>query len=716
MLLGLVGRPGPGAAQNGANGLNPRAETHRLTVEQAQEMQLLLDLVDDAELDMQKRVGAAVGLLGRNWPPANQALVERLGSDSPAGVKLAVARALARHPAPARQFAQPLIDLIGVEDESLSQAVGMALGRYENHHVAQRLAAVATDTDASLAARRGAIAAMAEHRRPETVGALVQLAANPDQPAIRSAATSALQRATGISQFGSDARAWGQWWQANKDLPPDRWLEQLVDSLSSRNRELHARAEQLTSRLTDAYTRLYIATPIEQRPALLKQMLGDPVEALRFVAMNQIERALLNAQPIGPEIRQIVLDHLSDPNAQVRAKSAALLRDLGEESAADAAAERLLAETEPTVQVAYLSLLSTMPRAEAVEATMVLLGRDETRAAAAACLAAAEQAQLLDPTDRASVIALVREHVDQSPSIEPALVRLLGQLSGTDDPAVFVALLDNPAGAVRLAAADVIIERDLPIGPLLQRLGEPDLATKAIEAAARRGKDWATVELLLNSPPADATLRPAWRGAIAAIAGRLPLAQLQRLDQAIVQAELPVELRIDVLKQGLGALPDPAAAEDPPPDADSPAVDRRRAVMLLTLGQLYLQVDQPRPAAEIFQSLRRLPDQLDDPGLRELRLASVDALLRLGEYEAALGLLNQMPQPAAAERARLAGLLLDRADTAISARQLAQAQALLAAAENLIGLDPPEDLARHLADLRQELQSLRGNDQFNGAP
>jgi hypothetical protein len=64
----------------------------------------------------------------------------------------------------------------------------------------------------------------------------------------------------------------------------------------------------------------------------------------------------------------------------------------------------------------------------------------------------------------------------------------------------------------------------------------------------------------------------------------------------------------------------------------------------------------------------------------------------------------------------LAGLLLDRADTAISARQLAQAQALLAAAENLIGLDPPEDLARHLADLRQELQSLRGNDQFNGAP
>lgn len=715
-VVGLLGWPAVNLAQAPGNGLRPRAETHRLSVEQQQEMQLLLDLVDDVKLDMDKRVGAAAGLLGRTWPQARDALVERLAGNSPPTVKLAIARALAGQSTPPQQFVQPLIDLIGTEDEALNQAVGVALGRYENHDVSERLAGVATDGDASLAARRGAIAAMAEHRRPGTVGVLVELAANPDQPAIGSAAAAALQRATGISQFGDDGGAWARWWQENKDLSPDRWLEQLVDSLSSRNRELHARAEQLTGRLTDAYTRLYIATPIEQRPALLKQMLSDPIESLRFVAMNQIERALLNAQPIGPEIRQIVLEHLSDANAQVRAKSAALLRDLGEESAADAVAERLLAEHEPSVQVAYLSLLTTMPRAQAVGSAMVLLGREETRAAAAGCLAAAEQAQMLDSADQASIVALIQGHLDQGQPIEPALVRLLGQLSDADAAPLFVALLDNPLNTVRQAAADVIIERDMPIGPLLQRIDEPALADKALEAAARRGRDWATVELLLNSPPSNPTLRPAWRGAIAAIAGRLNIEQLQRLDQAIVKAELPIELRIDVLKQGLGALPAPTTTTNGTDTPVTPAIDRQRAMMLLRLGRLYLQVDQPRPAHEILQSLRRIHDELDDPQARQLWVASVHALLKLGEYDAAVRLVNEMPAPVAADQVSLASLLLDSAEAAASSRQLAQARTLLAAAEKLIGTDPPAELARHLEDLRQELDSLQGADRSDGNP
>lgn len=680
--LGIACAAGPGAAAE-------RPDTGRLTAEQQRDMDLLLGVLGDGKIDPAKRRAAAVSLLTRGWPAAMVALGRQLADASDPAGQRAVASALgAAEVSPPDALAEPLLALVGADNDALRRDVAAALGRYEDGPVLTRLIAWANDSDKPANVRIGAITVLAEHRQPTSAQTLVQLTAT-SEGAIRNAAFDALEELTGNTEIGRDAAGWRAWWEAHRQLPRDRWLAQMVRSLSEQKRRLAADQTTLTARLADAWGQLYVATAEQDRPALLIKMLDDPITAVRLQALALVERNLLNAQSPSQPVREKLRTRLDDDSPAVRASAAGLLRDIDDDAAADQVAGRLLAETDPAAQNAYLSLLARKPRPAAVDSALVLLDRSDTRSSAAAMVIAAMDAGLLQPRQQAAALKAARTAVRANASPDPAMVKLLGRMAQDEDRATIEGLLDSADVAVRKAAAEAYVAGTLDIGPLMQRIDDPVLAGRAMEAATRRGKTPAIAELLLNHPPKQKELTSTWRAALLAVAGRLDMFALRKLDDAMIAHKSAADLRAAMLKPV-------AEVKDASPD---------RTELLLRLGRLLLEADQPAQAGAIYD-LIGANDIGDEQRTRRDR-GMLEAMLRTSPDDQAIALAERVSQQGESGAALSRQLLLDAADAALTAKRTEQAGLLLAAAGKLATAATSADQQSRLKTLRAKLAAAQ---------
>ncbi len=692
--MGLVVLTATRAAAEPAPG---RPETARLSPDEQRELDLMLSVLDDEQIDLARRRSAAVTLLARNWPAAVEALARRLREAATPSTRRAIAGAVAEVHAPPAALVAPLLQLVGAGTEPLRRDVADALSRYENAGVVEALIDVAGDADAKLTQRRGAIAALAEHRKSQVVQALLSLTGPPHERAIRSAAFTALADLTGNTALGEDREAWQRWWAEYRDLPRDRWLARLVRSLSQANKRLTAEQAQLTERLVKTFNRLYVAAAETERPALVLSMLDDPVVGVRLLAASLIERKVLNAQPVDERVRERLREAMTDEAAAVRAAVAALLRDMDDEPAADVATRRLLAEPEPIVQNAYLSLLARKPREAAVDPGLLLLERGATRAAAAQFLAAAHGADRLTAAQANRAHQSVLRAIDPDDAntpIEPEMVHLLGTLRPEQDAGVLAGLLDHPDESVRLAAAEVFVQGQLPMAALLAHANDPALHPPLFEAVARHGQtlDHATTLLHMASRPTDAVLRQAWRGAIVAVAGRLDTDDLLTLDrEAAAKSSDLTELRLGVLQHAMPA----------PDDASS------KSQLLSRLAELAADAGRGALLAEALQQLDVLA--ANEPAIRDVRLAQLRLRADLladpnaAELAAAREAVTADPNFAA----ELVPWLIDAAE-ASAATDAVMARRLVERARQLAGNGVPADLARRMTELEQRLGQAEG--------
>ncbi|MHB1157143.1 MAG: HEAT repeat domain-containing protein [Phycisphaerales bacterium] len=667
-----------------------RPDTGRLTAEQQRDMDLLLGVLGDGKIDPAKRRAAAVNLLTRGWPAAMVALGRQLADASDPAGQRAVASALgAAEVSPPDALAEPLLALVGADNDALRKDVAAALGRYEDGPVWMRLIAWANDSDKPANVRIGAIAVLAEHRQPTSAQTLVGLTELKHDPAIRSAAFDALEELTGNTEIGRDAGGWHEWWEAHRQLPRDRWLTQMVRSLSEQKRQLAADQTMLTARLADAYGQLYVAAAEADRPGLLIKMLDDPIVAVRLQALALVERNLLNAQNPSPPVREKLRTRLDDDSPAVRTSAAGLLRDIDDDAAADQVAGRLMAETDPAAQNAYLSLLARKPRPTAIDPALVLLGRSDTRSAAAAMVIAAMDAGLLQPRQQAAALKAARAAVRANASPDPAMVKLLGRMAQDEDRATIEGLLDSADVTVRKAAAEAYVAGTLDIGPLMQRIDDPVLAGRAMEAAARRGKTPAIAELLLNHPPKQKELTPTWRTALLAVAGRLGVPALRKLDDAMIAHKSEADLRAAMLKPV-------AEVKDASPD---------RTELLLRLGRLLLEADQPAQAGAIYDLIGA--DGIGDEQRMRRDRGMLEAMLRTSPDDQAIAMAQRVARQGESGAVLSWQLLLDAADAALTAKRTEQAGLLLAATAKLTTAATSAEQQSRLKTLRAKLAAAQ---------
>ncbi len=684
-----------GVACLAQNGSSTRPETDRLSSEQEKDLKLLMGVLSDTRIDDAKRRDAAGALLSRRWPAADKALSAALGQSTEPTTPRLIAQAIAQADDPPRLLVEPLFALLSHAEPTLRKAAASALARYSDRHVLMRLIRLTQDEKSDQAQRLAAVDALAEQYQARAVGALVTLADPAWPQPIREYAMARLAETTGISEFGYDAAAWRRWWDQVKDLPPQRWLSGMLKSLSRRKAELETDRQRLMEKTTETFNRLYRVTDEKQRPALLIEMLGDPYDPVRLLAMRIVERELINAKPIGPEVRQATRDHLTDANASVRAAPAEVLRDLADEPAAKIVTEQLLGEQDPAVRTAYLSLLARLPQAPAVESVLVLAERQAANGATAAVLVALHEARVLNAQQQARALGYARQLIE-APASKPdeSVVRLLGRLAEPSDESALVELMKQGEPAVRRAAAEPFVAGRFAPEPLYAWFGDEVLGGKAIDAAAAHGQSMEMIETLFRHEPGTGELQQSWIGAMVGVAKRLNLQDLERLDAAL--AGQPADrsaLRRAVLNTVL-------------PGEEQPIDSVRRALLLLELAELQLAEGQGESAKALLNRLATVKSMPDEATDRLLALR-IRAFLAADDVEEALKLAGQWLGRQPRAQGVVATLLLDAIDKRLADRETDQAAAMIARLQQLVGELTDRELVERLRRAKEKLRQMQ---------
>ncbi|MFW6155560.1 MAG: HEAT repeat domain-containing protein, partial [Planctomycetota bacterium] len=240
ILLGLCGCVSAGTVDGAAAAAPPDREQRRL--------QTVSRMLTDPARSPQTKYDAATLLLGREDQAATGMLAAILADESRSSARIAVARAIADMSAGRRAFVDPLLTMLGHDDDEVRQAAAAALGIYTDEAVLARVAQRAADPDAPEPTRLTAIESLARRIEAQSVETLIDLLESP-QPTIQTAAADALQQLTGMRQFGADPLRWRYWWQANQSKPRQQWLADQVEALTcqteTQQRHVTALAERL---------------------------------------------------------------------------------------------------------------------------------------------------------------------------------------------------------------------------------------------------------------------------------------------------------------------------------------------------------------------------------------------------------------------------------------------------------------------------------------
>ncbi len=524
----------------------------------------------------------------------------------------------------------------------------------------------------------------------------------------RQAAFVALARLTGISGFGDDADAWRVWWNEVRDLPRDRWLGAIVRQLARRNAELEGRLASLANRLTDTVGRLYTATPEDQRPALLRQLLTDSMEQIRLLGLRLVERAMLNARSIPEELRDTLRQQLSaDPKAELRAMAARLLRDVGDVPAAVRAADRFTEEPDPRVRDAYLALLartvgaadepSAAAIAEAIEPVLELLESDDLRQRAARFLAEAYDAGLLTADQAHRAIALARTEADSDDPLDPATVRLLSQLGNEEDWPRIVEALEHEDAQVRLAAAEAFVHGGMPLTPLLKWLKAPALRPVVLQAITRRGRTLETALALLAEEREADEPESAWESALLAMSERLAPPTLIELDNQLAGRPRLQPLRQSMLQRAADELIRNGGQPHEITDAE--------LELVLRLARLYLETARPALARGYYERLANHVI-LEDEDRRQVRLGRLQATVASGQTDEARTLAAAMIDVDPGGDDAIVERMIQAAESALAAEQPGAAGRFVQLVRD-VGIELDNEQASALDDLADRIAAAR---------
>lgn len=530
------------------------AQANDAAAAQKRDMALLLSVLVEPKLTMDQRREAALSLLRKGWEQAVAAMVNEFSKPSDPSNQQVIAQAIAAYPGdPPHAFVRPLLSCLQQDNPALLDDVAAALGRYQDQpQVTSQLVALAVDTALNVRIRRGAIVALGYHRNRDVVGVLIGLLSSRQPQLVRDASGASLSRLTGIYHFGLNVQQWSNWWASHRDLDEKRWLSDLIGNFANHAAALATENQRVTARLVESQRQLYLITPTDDRTALLEKMMAAPELPMRLMALDLIVQRLVDQQPIGSTLRAALILALGDSSAQVRARSAQLIRDLNDVSGADAIAQRMDTEMDPTVLHAYLLAMADMPREQALSRAMKLLGDVNLRNAAAGVLERAIANGLVNEQYKEALTRQLRQLTAGDDTLSPKMIELLGRVATEDDWQRIAGWMNSPDDAVKTAAAQAWAASDRPLGELAKRADSDLFMPILLRAAVRRGKEGATLIQIARFKPKAEQLVESWQQALLAMATRVPASDVVAADQVMAQHDGVAPIRERILSAAIG--------------------------------------------------------------------------------------------------------------------------------------------------------------------
>ncbi len=426
--------------------------------------------VRDPAVDDPGRLAAAQALIAGADPDGLDELSLCLRADDPPGARRAAASAIAGATDPPAELLPPLIRAMELASAADQPAVMGALGRYPS-------------TDA--------------------ISAVMNVLMRDPGPAepTRIAGVRAIVAQTGRDDLAVGGEALTRWWSRFSALPErDRRLE-LTKWHARRGERLAASLDETTSRLLDAYRRLYAATPEDARSDMLAELIRSQRTTIRMLGIELATRTILNARSVGPKVAEAAVESLTHPDPAVRAASAALVDRLNSAAHADACADVFMRETDPVAAASMMRYLGRHPKAEVADAALYWF-RDPgpvSDAAAELILALLLAGHLDNPESATTIIEAIQSR--PSARMTTPCIQLLAAL-GQDEQ--IVPLLTSSDSALAVSAATALGADGGHLALILDAaLGRPELFEAACRALQRHRPDAAGFFEALSLPAAN---------------------------------------------------------------------------------------------------------------------------------------------------------------------------------------------------------------------
>jgi len=384
----------------------------------------LREMLYDRQAPLQQGQAALV-LVASQDPRAVEVVRQGLRQTDSAEVFLALSAALrTAHDA---RFCDELLSALSGPRANVRASAAETLAALATGEVVLRLQGLAEDSKGDLGVRQAALWALGRSGRKSAAVVLLDRLAD-DRDDVRRAAADALAELTGET-YGLDVARWRAWWDVNRDLSNERWLELRLAYQAQRARRLEGDLERARGQVVVLRQQLYSRLPPADRLGYVQSLPDQEEPAVRALGVGW------------------ALDLLPGTDALGQKAIAEVLLRLSGDGTADIQRAAVLALGRVNDQRAFDRLRHLLHR-----------GAAPVRAAAARALAQQAQGTGAEALARQKQVVPALQKALEDPAIEVVVdaAESLGGLGVPEAGPVLADLLHHPSEAVRQTAAQAL--------------------------------------------------------------------------------------------------------------------------------------------------------------------------------------------------------------------------------------------------------------------
>jgi len=600
----------------------------QITESQRADLEVWKTVLGSSPGDLSVQRTAARRLLDSGWDESTDVLSRVLGDFRHPELVRIVCGAIRDMDAPPEQLFDALGDRLVAAPPELLGDLADAIGSYPPH-VLPRLIDRANKKESPASEKIALVAALSRFTEVEVVDQLINLLEPDVDQTVRAAALAALVSVTG-ADHGDSMTRWQSWWRNNRIQGRDglirrklRRLERERNEATLRIQTLQRDVTALTGDLLTAVTRNYTLTEPEQRNALLLTLLQNPRVAVRRLGLDLVEQRVLNAEPLPPDLADVIEKMVVDPAPTLRPLAVKRLALVDAGKAAAIVGPLLETADGSEMEAAILTVLGQTPSPAAVPALLERFLRSERPKGTATALLTATLGGLVLPDDLNRIAARLGEQ--GAANLSAAEAELLAWCPVPMAGETLAVLLQSPdVSADRKTAA----ARGLMASGLHQKVLVANAANAVVYPFALRavgkGGGLEALRLILSWPVLDATR---FGEEIAQVLSALPPSEWLEADNLLaVHENVDPQRRVNSLSRIL-TLPQPPAG-----NGEASLTPALRRAACLRLVELHWRRAEPEAMLTALQAAP--PGESEADGETHWRTVALVALERFDTADA----------------------------------------------------------------------------------
>ncbi|MDR4498124.1 MAG: HEAT repeat domain-containing protein [Candidatus Scalindua sp.] len=415
------------------------------------------------------RSSAIISLLGLNDLAINDSLVDILRNSPNDDVRISLIKAFGF--AGDDKALDCILELLASEKKNIQNASVDALGNMKTDRAIEKMVSLLLNPKIPVSSRKLLAGALAKTRSRNAVKPLINLSGSDDKE-LRIAARDALIKITKHSN-GNTTAFWQEWWERNKVKTREQWLEDIVDKLEERIKQMKAKNDLLRDEI--AQKTIEILKTKEEKGGI-KQFL-DAIKSeypeVRIFAANKL------SVHRNEEVITVFHGLISDHNADIRVLAAKVLGEIGDDSGLKPL-KQALKDKDAKVRISAASALGKLGNKEA-EVDLLSALQDQDNSVKCAVAEALGEIAAHD-----AVETLIPFLSDKDPKVKESVIVALGKIRDDRSIDSLINSLKDTEERVRWYAADSLgkIGEKKAVLPLIALLSDESARVRESAAAA----------------------------------------------------------------------------------------------------------------------------------------------------------------------------------------------------------------------------------------